>query len=156
MDKIRGFEIVKGYENKNINLPVRKTKHSAGYDFEAAEDCVIPAYTKGGTNPTLVKTGIKSYFPEDEYLAIVNRSSNPMKKGLVLANSIGIIDSDYYENPDNDGHIMFCFYNMSENDIQIKKGDCIGQGIFQRFLKVDGDKAEGERTGGYGSTGGRK
>lgn len=152
MKKLRGFEVAKGYEDKNINLPQRKTKHSAGYDFEAAEDCIIPAYSKGGTKPTLVKTGIKAYFGEDEVLAIVNRSSNPMKKGLVLANSIGIIDSDYYENPDNDGHIMFSFFNMSEHDVEIKKGDCIGQGIFQKFLKIDNDNAEGERLGGYGST----
>lgn len=152
MERVRGFEIAKGFEDKNINLPVRKTKHSAGYDFEAAEDCVIPAYNNGGTKPTLVKTGIKSYFGEDEYLALVNRSSNPMKKGLVLANSIGIIDCDYYENPDNDGHIMFCFFNMSDKDVEIKKGDCIGQGIFQKFLKVDNDNADGERLGGYGST----
>lgn len=152
MERVRGFEIAKGYENKNINLPQRKTKHSAGYDFEAAEDCTIPAYSNGGIKPTLVKTGIKAYFGEDEVLAIVNRSSNPMKKGLVLANSIGIIDADYYENPDNDGHIMFSFFNMSDHDVEIKKGDCIGQGIFQKFLKVDNDSAEGERLGGYGST----
>lgn len=152
MEKIRGFEVVKGYEDKGINLPVRKTKHSAGYDFEAAEDCVIPAYANGGIKPTLVKTGVKAYFGEDEVLAIYNRSSNPMKKGLILANSVGIIDSDYYGNPDNDGHIMFSFFNMSENDVQIKKGDCIGQGIFQKFFKADGDNAEGERLGGYGST----
>ena len=152
MKKIRGFEVAKGFENSNINLPVRKTKFSAGYDFEAAEDCVVPAFTNGGTKPTLVKTGIKAYCGEDEYLALVNRSSNPLKRGLVLANSIGIIDSDYYENPSNDGHIMFCFYNMSDKDVEIKKGECIGQGIFQKFYIADGDCAEGERTGGYGST----
>ena len=152
MEKVRGFEVAKGFEDKGINLPQRKTKHSAGYDFEAAEDCVIPAYSDDNKKPTLVKTGVKSYFPEDEFLALVNRSSNPMKKGLVLANSIGIVDSDYYGNPDNDGHIMFCFFNMSSQDVEIKKGDCIGQGIFQKFLKVDNDNAEGERLGGYGST----
>ena len=152
MEKIRGFEIVKGYENKNINLPVRKTKDSAGYDFEAAEDCIIPVYSKDCVKPTLVKTGIKAYFGKDEMLALYNRSSNPMKKGLVLANGVGIVDSDYYENPDNDGHIMFSFFNISGNDIQIKKGDCIGQGIFQKFFKVDGDCSNGERLGGYGST----
>ena len=152
MERVRGFEVVKGYEDKNFNLPVRKTKHSAGYDFEAAEDCIIPAYRNGGIKPTLVKTGIKAYCADDEMLAIYNRSSNPMKKGLVLANSVGIIDSDYYGNPDNDGHIMFSFFNMSENDVHIKKGECIGQGIFQKFLKADNDNAVGERLGGYGST----
>ena len=151
MDKKRGFEIAKGFENMNITLPERKTKYSAGYDIAAAEDCIIPAH-KGG-KPTLVKTGIKAYFEKDEVLIIANRSSNPMKKGLVLANSIGVIDSDYYGNPDNDGHIMFAFYNMSDKDVQIKKGDMIGQGIFMKFLTTDNDKAEGKRIGGFGSTG---
>ena len=102
--------------------------------------------------PTLVKTGIKSYFNKDEVLILANRSSNPGKKGLILANSIGVIDSDYYGNPDNDGHIMFAFFNVKEEDIEIKKGDAIGQGIFQKYLTVDQDFAEGERVGGFGST----
>ena len=115
------------------------------------EDCVIPAF-KLGQAPTLVKTGLKAYMPEDEYLMLCNRSSNPKKKGLVMANSIGIIDSDYYENPDNDGHFMFAFFNIKAEDIEIKKGDVIGQAIFQKYLTVDNDKAEGERVGGFGST----
>ena len=118
MGKVRGFEVAKGFEDKNINLPVRKTKKSAGYDMEAAEDCVIPAY-KFGQKPTLVKTGLKAYMPDDEYLMLCNRSSNPGKKGLILANSVGIVDSDYYGNPDNDGHIMFAFFNIKEEDVVI-------------------------------------
>ena len=152
MKKLRGFEVAKGFEDKNINLPERKTKYSAGYDIEAAEDCVVPAF-KPGMNPTLIKTGIKAYMQDDEMLCLYNRSSNPKKKGLVMANSVGIIDKDYYGNPDNDGHIMFAFYNMSDKDVQIKKGDMIGQGIFFKFLTTDDDKADGERIGGFGSTG---
>ena len=152
MERVRGFEVAKGFEEKNINLPVRKTKYSAGYDIEAAEDIVIPAF-KPGQAPTLVKTGLKAYMPEDEYLMLCNRSSNPKKKGLVMANSIGIIDCDYYGNPDNDGHFMFAFYNIKEEDVEIKKGDCIGQAIFQKFAIVDNDSADGERVGGFGSTG---
>ena len=151
MEKIRGFEVAKGFENSNINLPVRKTKYSAGYDIEAAEDTVIPSFKKG-MKPTLVKTGIKAYMGEDEVLILANRSSNPGKKGLILANSIGVIDSDYYGNPDNDGHIMFAFYNIKDEDIEIKKGDAIGQGIFQKFLITDNDVSQGQRTGGFGST----
>ena len=132
MKKIRGFEIVKGYEDKGINLPVRKTKYSAGYDMEAAEDCVVPAF-KPGQKPTLIKTGIKAYMQDDEVLMIYNRSSNPKKKGLVLCNSVGVIDKDYYGNPDNDGHIMFAFYNVKEEDIEIKKGEAIGQAVFQKY-----------------------
>lgn len=151
MEKNRGFEIAKGFENMNINLPERKTKYSAGYDVEAAEDCIVPAY-KFGQKPTLVKTGIKAYMPEDEYLMLCNRSSNPGKKGLVMANGIGIIDSDYYGNPDNDGAFMYSFFNFFETDLEIKKGDVIGQAIFQKYYIADNDNAEGKRVGGFGST----
>ena len=151
MEKVRGFEIAKGFENKGINLPVRKTKYSAGYDVEAAEDITIPSF-KLGMKPTLVKTGIKVYMLENEYLMLTNRSSNPGKKGLILANSVGIVDKDYYENIDNDGHIMFAFYNIKDEDIEIKKGDRIGQDIFMPFLIADNDNANSERIGGFGST----
>ena len=152
MERKRGFEIAKGFENEGINLPIRKTKCSAGYDIEAAENTIIPSFKKG-MKPTLVKTGIKAYMGEDEVLILANRSSNPGKKGLILANSIGVIDSDYYENPDNDGHIMFAFYNIKDEDIEIKKGDAIGQLIFMKYLTADNDNAQGERKGGFGSTG---
>lgn len=151
MEKNRGFEIAKGYEDKGINLPERKTKYSAGYDMEAAEDVVIPSFKKGN-NPTFIKTGVKAYMGDNEYLMLANRSSNPKKKGLILANSVGIIDKDYYENPDNDGDIIFAFYNIKEEDIEIKKGEVIGQAIFMPFLIADNDNAEGIRTGGFGST----
>ena len=151
MERLRGFEIAKGWEDKGINLPVRKTKNSAGYDIEAAEDCIIPAF-KPGMKPTLVKTGLKAYCQPDEFYMLLNKSSGPFKKGLVLANSVGIIDSDYYNNPDNDGHFMFAYYNFFDKDLEIKKGDAIGQVIFQKFLTVDNDNAEGERHGGFGST----
>ena len=135
--KKRGFEICKGYEDKDIKMPIRKTKNAVGYYFEAAEDTVIPSIWKSvfenikkvfkgdpqteSFKPTLIKTGIKSYFGEDEVLILANRSSNPAKKGLILANSIGVIDSDYYGNEDNDGHIMYAFYNIFPFDITIKK-----------------------------------
>ena len=159
--KIRGFEIAKGFENMDVTLPCRSTKNSAGYDFSAIEDMEIPSYyslllekiTKNEPiKPVLIKTGIKSYMGEDEVLYIYNRSSNPFKKGLVLANSVGIIDSDYYGNPDNDGHIMFAFYNVFDEDITIKKGEAIGQGVFSKYLVTDDDAASGERQGGFGST----
>ncbi len=151
MEKLRGFEVAKGFENKEINLPIRKTKYSAGYDIEAAEDVVVPSFKKG-MNPTLVKTGLKAYMQDDEVLFLYNRSSNPKKKGLIVANSVGVIDKDYYGNQDNDGHIMFAFYNIKEEDITIKKGEAIGQAIFQKYLVTDDDNAQGERVGGFGST----
>ena len=151
MKKLRGFEIAKGFEEKEINLPIRKTKASAGYDIEAAEDTVIPAF-KPGMKPTLIKTGLKAYCPEDEYIMLVNRSSNPGKKGLILANSVGIVDSDYYGNESNDGHFMFAYFNMFDHDVEIKKGEAIGQAIFSKYYMADEDKADGERKGGFGST----
>ncbi len=151
MEKIRGFEVAKGFEDKGINLPIRKTKYSAGYDVEAAEDIVVPSF-KNGINPTLVKTGIKSYMQDDEVLMLYNRSSNPKKKGLILSNSVGVVDKDYYGNIDNDGHIMFAFYNIKEEDILIKKGEAIGQAVFQKYFVTDSDVTMGERKGGFGST----
>ena len=103
--------------------------------------------------PTLVKTGIKSYFTEDEVLFLANRSSNPAKRGLVLANSVGIVECDYYENPDNDGHLMYAFYNFFPVDTVIHKHDTVGQAYFQKFLIADNDlTTNAQRLGGFGST----
>ena len=151
MEKKRGFEVAKGWENKNINMPVRKTKYSAGYDIEAAENIIIPAY-KPGMNPTLISTELTAYMQDDEVMLLYNKSSNPKKKGLVLANGVGVIDKDYYGNSDNDGHFMFAVYNIKEDDVEVKKGECIGQAIFQKYLVTDNDDAQGERMGGFGST----
>lgn len=149
--RLRGFEIAKGWEDKGINLPVRKTKFAAGYDIEAAEDIVVPSFKKGMA-PVLIPTGLKAYMEDDEVLYLYNRSSNPKKKGLILANSVGVVDKDYYGNPDNDGHIMFAFFNIKDEDITIKKGEAIGQGVFSKYLVTDDDVALGDRTGGFGST----
>ncbi|MBR3230377.1 MAG: dUTP diphosphatase [Bacilli bacterium] len=149
--KERGFEIIKGWENKDINLPIRKTALSAGYDTEAAEDTIIPPF-KSGIKPTLIKTGIKAYCKDNEWIMVANRSSNPGKKHLVLANGIGIVDADYYENEDNDGHIMFAYFNMSGEEVLIKKGEVIGQLVFMNYLTSDDDNAKGKRKGGFGST----
>ncbi len=164
----RGFEVCKGFEDKDITLPERKTKNAVAYDIEAAEDTVIPSiwktvftnigkFLKGNNNyetfkPTLVKTGVKAYFLEDEALFLATKSSYPGKKGLLLANSIGIIESDYYNNQDNDGHLMFAYYNLFPVDITIKKHEPAGQAFFQKFLITDDDNATGIRTGGFGST----
>lgn len=142
----RGFEKVSGYEY--VNLPQRKTKQSAGYDIESAVNVVInPGETK------LIPTGIKVYMDENEWLGIYIRSSLAIKYGLILANSVAVIDSDYYNNPDNEGHIMLPIRNVSGMPYTVKKGDRIAQGIFHRYYKVDNDSADGDRTGGIGSTG---
>lgn len=105
-------------------------------------------------SPTLVHTGIKACMEDDEVLIIANRSSGPKKLGLILANSIGVIDADYYNNPDNDGEIMFAYYNIKPWDVKIKKGDRIGQGFFQKYLRPEiGLKIKDvKREGGFGST----
>lgn len=149
--KIRGFEIASGWEDKNIHLPNRTTKNAAAYDIEAAEDIVIPKYVPG-IKPTLIPTGLKAYCQDDEWYMLVNRSSGP-KKGFVMANSIGVVDADYYGNESNDGHFYFQYFNFSDHDLEVKKGDRIGQVIFMKYFIADGDEASGVRTGGFGSTG---
>lgn len=155
---LRKFEYVKrilstGYEMKEpkFNLPVRKTKKSAGYDFECIETVTIPPY-KLGDKPFMVPTGVKCKMQDDEFLMLVNRSSNPKKKNLVIPNSIGIIDADYYNNPDNDGEIIFTYYNLGTEPVTIEKGYAIGQGIFMKYKITEDDTANGERLGGFGST----
>ena len=147
----RGFEVVKEYADKGINLPFRKTKHSAAYDIEAAEKVVLPSFKKG-MKPTLIPTGLKSYMEEDEVLLIVPRSSGPKKQGISFPHNVGVVDSDYYDNPDNEGHIFVQCINLKDEDVVIKKGEAIAQAIFQKYLTVDDDNAEGMRTGGFGST----
>ena len=147
----RGFEIAKGYENENINLPRRSTAHSAAYDIEAACDIVLPSF-KIGLKPTLIPTGLKAYMLDDEVLMILPRSSGPKKQGIVFPHSMGVIDSDYYGNIDNDGHIFVQCINIKDTDVEIKKGDKIAQAYFQKFLITDDDDATGERIGGFSST----
>lgn len=149
--KVRGFEIAKGWEDANIELPKRSTSGAAAYDIAAAEDTVVPVF-RTGQAPTLIPTGLKAYCQPDEYYIVANRSSGP-RKGIVLANGIGVIDADYYGNADNDGHFSVIVFNVSDHDLVIKKGDRIAQVIFQKFLTVDDDKATGARQGGIGSTG---
>lgn len=147
----RGFEIAKGYENENINLPKRSTANSAAYDIEAATEIVLPSF-KIGMKPTLIPTGLKAYMMDDEVLMILPRSSGPKKQGIAFPHSMGVIDSDYYGNIDNDGHIFVQCINIKDEDVTIKKGDKIAQAYFQKFLVTDNDDANGERIGGFGST----
>ncbi len=148
--KKRGFEIAKGWEDCEINLPRRSTAHSAGYDIEAAEDTIVPVFHPG-VPPVLVATGLKAYCQPDECYLVLNRSSGA-SKGIVLGNGVGLIDADYYNNPDNNGHIRVIVFNVSDHELKIKKGDRIAQIVFQKFLTTDDDEASGTRTGGIGST----
>ena len=106
-------------------------------------------------SPTIVHTGVKACMERDEVLELYNRSSNPKQLGLILANSVGIVDADYYNNKDNDGEIMFAFYNVKPWDIKIKVGERIGQGVFKKYLRPTGDGLRIKnqaRKGGFGST----
>ena len=173
------FEKVSRFAAADFNLPVRKTKSSAGYDFEVAEDIVIPTWTSQllaivkatpqpkepydlteiaqitksiKAKPSLVSTGVKCYLEPGYYLELSVRSSTPLKHWLILANGVGIIDADYADNKDNEGEIFFQLINLSPFDIYLKKGDIIGQGIIKRYEVTDDDCADGDRTGGFGST----
>ena len=134
---------------ENAVKPRRGTKHSAGYDFISPVEIVIPAHKMAK-----IPTGVKAAMNEDEILSIYPRSSIGFKTGIRLANTVGIVDSDYYNNSDNEGHIFIKFYNPTDEDYLIHIGDKIAQGIFTKYLIVD-DEEEilTERVGGLGSTG---
>lgn len=174
----RGFEIVRQYADQDLHIPYRTTKKAAGYDFEAAEDFTLPSIWKlnfikilwqlhQGTpsteaeldaaaktlKPWLVPTGIKAFMNDDEYLLIANRSSNPLKRNLILPNGIGVIDADYYNNAKNEGAIYVQLINMGIRDVHIKKGERIAQGIFTQYLTATDEAAvKTTRSGGFGST----
>ena len=148
--KTRGFEIVSKYKNENLELPMRATKHAACYDLSVAENISIkPGEIK------LVSTGLKAYMQAGEVLYLFDRSSNPRKKGLVMINSVGVIDGDYYNNPGNEGEIFAQMKNITESEVILEKGERIVQAVFMPFLVADGDEevVKSTRTGGFGSTG---
>lgn len=151
--KVRGFEIVsdefRKHPNVDIRIPTRATSESAGYDISTPIDIIIPP---NGISDA-IQTDLKAYMLEDEVLEIVPRSSIGFKKGLMLINTVGIIDSDYYSNPDNDGNIGFKFKNLTDKTVEIKAGERILQGIFKKYLITDYDNCDIERMGGMGSTG---
>lgn len=140
------FEKVSRFDE--VKLPERATENSAGYDFFAPDDTLLPAKSL-----TRVMTGVKCQLDPFLFLMLANRSSNPNRKGLYLANGVGIVDADYYNNPDNEGEIGFEFYNNSDEDVEIKKDEKIGQGIIIAYYRSIDDNATGSREGGFGSTG---
>lgn len=147
----RFFEVISEYaelpkEERPI-LPKRQTKNSAGYDFYALEDVEIPAY-----RAATLRTGVKVCMPADEHLELHIRSSYGMKYQLKLANGVGIIDADYYNNVDNEGEILVKIENHSSMAFGIERGDRFCQGIFVKHYLTDNDDADGERVGGVGST----
>lgn len=149
---MRKFEIVRDdcieYDNKDIKLPVRNSKSSVAYDFYSPTNITIPA-----GESALVWTNVKAQFNEDEAFILTVRSSMG-KHGIILANGIGVIESDYYGNESNDGNLGFRLYNFGKQSYEIKVGDRIGQGLFIHYLTTDNDVASTNvRKGGFGSTG---
>ena len=118
----------------NYSLPKRGTKCSAGYDFFAIEEFTI-------------KPG--------EVKKVPTRSSMGFKYNVRMTNQIGIIETDYYNNENNEGHMWVALQNHGEKDYHVKKGEAYAQGIFTKFLTVDDEEEiEGKRKGGFGSTNG--
>jgi dUTP pyrophosphatase len=142
----RGFEAVNG-KVEGLNIPQRKTKNSAGYDFVMPYQVSIPPH-----KATTIFTGIKAYMPKDECLLLMIRSSLAMKEELRLANGIGLIDADYYGNIDNDGEICAKIINDGDKTRTLLMGERFMQGVFTRFYTC-GDTPKEERSGGVGSTG---
>lgn len=148
---MRKFEVVKDefvkYGQTEFKKPVRATKYSAGYDFYSPIDVVIKPNTM-----EMIWTNFKAQFMQDEVLLLCV-TSGMGKKGIMLSNTLGVIDSDYYSNISNDGNLGFRLYNFSSEDYIIKTGDKIGQGIFMKFLTVDNEEEITQtRVGGFGST----
>ncbi len=161
MKKIAKFEKVSlsqfskdwGRENASslydeIKLPKRATKGSAGYDFYAVEDfTLLPGET------IKIPTGIRAKISDGWVLCIYPRSGLGFKYRLQLDNTVGIIDSDYY-NSSNEGHIMIKITNNSleGKSVAVEKGTAFAQGIFVEFGITEDDDADGIRDGGFGST----
>ena len=151
--KIRGFEFVSDEMMRNKGefvfhqLPKRSTKNSAGYDFVLPKNIALLPHDQ-----VFVWSDVKAYMKKNEVLELHIRSSLG-KKGIILANCTGIIDSDYYNNQDNEGNIGFMLYNHSDALIELMVGTKIMQGIFHKYLLADDDDAGDERKGGIGSTG---
>ena len=130
-----------------IKLPKRSTKGSCGYDITIPMPIFVNA-----NEVKFIPTGIKVYLDDDKFLMVAPRSSSA-KKRYQLGNRVAFIDSDYADNPDNEGDIIVSIeYTGKDIGIKFETGDAIAQGIILPFFKVEDDDADGTRVGGYGST----
>lgn len=130
----------------NLELPTRGTKTSAGYDFKSPVTFALEP-----DEETKIPTGIRVSMDDDNVLMIYPRSGHGFKYYLRLANTVGVIDSDYY-NSSNEGHIFVKIRNEGSKPLEIKRGEGLCQGIFTKYLKTLDDASEGIRDGGFGST----
>ena len=148
-EKVSLEEFKKYYDMElyDFNLPSRSTGKSAGYDFYAVDDCTI----KRGESKKII-SGVKANMENNDVLYLFIRSSLAIKYNLILKNSVGVIDADYYNNFDNEGNIIFVIENIGDSDFEIKKGMRLCQGVFMNYLLTDDDKSNNSRNGGIGST----
>lgn len=148
-EKVSLEEFKKYYNEElyNFSLPVRSTKNSAGYDFFAVDRCVIKAHSS-----LKIISGVKAQMNYDEVLYLFSRSSMAIKNNITLKNNVAVIDSDFYNNPDNEGNICFVLENNGDTDFVIEKGFKYAQGVFMKYLITDDDASSGARNGGIGST----
>ena len=149
-EKISKSEFLKDVPDANyddIILPKRSTLNSAGYDFYS-----VISFTLSPGERRVIPTGIKVSMNSNEFLSIYIRSSLGFKWNIRMCNQVGIIDADYYNNSENEGHIFVCLMNEGDKVLEIKKGDRIVQGIFMPFLITDDDETTDIRLGGIGST----
>ncbi|MCY0876377.1 MAG: dUTP diphosphatase [Firmicutes bacterium] len=145
---MRRFEWVPSFVSDGLTLPQRQTTDAAGYDLAAGETVYI---APGGF--ALVRTGVRVQLEVGEFLALYARSSLALRRKLMLANGVGVIDRDYYENPDNGGEIMVALWNMGTSVAFIERGDRIAQAVMMPFLITEDDHpVKRHRHGGFGST----
>lgn len=148
-DLIGAFDI----KYDEIKLPRRATAHSAGYDIYSVTD-----FTLNSGECILLPTGIKVKLDSDKWLQIVPRSGSGFKFGIALANTCGVIDSDYYNNSKNEGHIWvkltYPRSQINDKPFVVKKGDAICQGIISQYFVTEDDGSSEKRVGGFGSTSG--
>lgn len=145
---MRKFYIIDQFKHLNSKLPKRQTTYSAGYDLASIEEITInPSEIK------LIPTGLKVEMPKDEVLLVFPRSSLAMKKHVTMSNNVGVIDADYFNNLDNEGHIMVPLLNYGQSPIKIEKGERIAQGIFTKYqTTIDDEPVSENRSGGFGSS----
>ena len=143
---------IEAKDNETITKEAQKYFDRFQGDFTLDLNQMKALVKEAGTKLTLVPTGVKCKLEDDQVLHLYIRSSCPLNHYLFLGNGTGVVDSDYYNNEDNEGHIFFQIINLSPFNIVVKKGDIIGQGEIVRFCKTDDDEADGVRTGGFGST----
>lgn len=145
---MRKFYVINKFKDLKIAIPRRQTKESAGYDLATCEDVTIEP-----GEIVLIKTGLKVQIPSEEVLLVFPRSSLGIKKSLTMANNVGVIDADYFDNPNNEGHIMIPLLNFSKEDVRLEKGERVAQGIFIKYFKtINDDNEDNERSGGFGSS----